>query len=137
MYFSTDSVTSYFSGSGGLSQVSWSHGIKIAKFLDLGLRGSYVFGAITKNIGNQIDTEDISSTYRVNYERITNYTDLVFTASLAAKSKMGDDAFIHYGLIYDFAGSLSGEESENLTRLTNTEVILSEINVSEGLDYME
>lgn len=130
---STDSVTNYFNGSGGLSQVSWSHGFSITKMLNLGLRASYVFGSINKNIGNKIETANITSTYKVNYGRSTTYSDVVFTASLAYKNKIGEGAFLHYGLIYDFAGSLGGNETEVLSRLTSVNAELSRIEVSQDV----
>jgi hypothetical protein len=124
-----DSVTYFFSGSGGLSQVGWSHGFRLFDKLNLGLRGSYVFGSITKNIGNQI----VGDAYQVNNERFTNYSDFVFTASLAFKSKLADERFLHYGVIYDFAGALSGEQSVYLNRLASSDFIVSRDTISSGI----
>ena len=128
---STDSVINFFSGSGGLSQVSWSHGFRVGKFLSLGLRASYVFGSTTKNIINAINPSDVVSTYRINYEQSASYSDIVFSASAAYKSKLGEGAFLHYGVVYDFQGSLNGELTENLRRLTINDVPISAYTINE------
>jgi hypothetical protein len=129
---SSDSVTNFFSGSGGLSQVSWSHGVRLGDFFNVGLRASYVFGSTEQNIKNAIAPSDVVSTYRINYRQSTSYSDLVFTASMTYKSKIAEETFIHYGVMYDFAGSLKGEQTEFLRRLTITDNPIKEYTVSEG-----
>lgn len=128
---SSDSVTNFFSGSGGLSQVSWSHGFRVGKFLSVGLRASYIFGSTTKNIINAIKPSDVVSTYRINYEESASYSDIIFSASAAFKNKLGEGSFLHYGLVYDFQGSLSGELTENLRRLTINDVPISAYTINE------
>jgi hypothetical protein len=130
---SSDSVINRFRGSGGLSQVSWSHGVRLGKNLNVGLRASYVFGSVVKNISNSLLTDQISSTFIVDYEESTSYSDIILTASAAYKLKFSETNWLNFGLIYDFGGTLNGASDETLTRLTNTEAVISQIDVSEDV----
>ncbi|MDH5608109.1 MAG: hypothetical protein OEY56_01410 [Cyclobacteriaceae bacterium] len=113
-----DSVYNQFKGTGGLSQLSWAHGITLFKRTNIGLRASYVFGAITHNTRNFLTGAGITTNYVVDYEEINNYSDFMFSVSLGQQFKIGDAKFINLGVVYDLPTTLHGLRQENLSRLT-------------------
>lgn len=60
---STDSVAIVEEGTGGLTQLYWSNGIKINSNLGVGLKASYIFGSIKNTYSNQL----LRSSQPVNY----------------------------------------------------------------------
>ena len=51
------------SGTGGLTQLYWSNGVRIAKDLAIGVKAAYVFSSIVKNYTNQL----VESSQPINY----------------------------------------------------------------------
>ena len=128
---STDSVSNLFEGSGGLSQLSWSHGVRVQENLNLGVRASYVFGSISRSVTNTIFTLATNDGFIVNYEDFINYSDIVFAAAAAYRIKLADKKFVHLGVVYDFPGKLNGSKTETLSRQTAQGGLISEVNIAE------
>lgn len=127
----TDSVSNLFEGSGGLSQVSWSHGVKVYKGVSLGVRASYVFGSITRSITNTVFTLESTDGFIVNYQDFINYNDIVVSGAAAWRVKLSDTRYVHLGAVYDFAGNLSGTKTETLSRQTLQGGTISQLPISE------
>jgi hypothetical protein len=106
---SDDHVEIAEEGSGGLSQFSWSNGVRLTNQLAVGLRASYVFGSIVNTYKNKI----IESTQPANFvaaiEERSYVRDFIFSAGVSYSL---DSIFrkrnhrLSFGAVYDFAGDL-------------------------------
>ncbi len=121
-------VQNDLSGSGGLSQLSWSHGIKIYKDFSLGLRATYIFGAIFTTEQNAIfdDTQTTTQGFSVRLNQETNYRDLAYGVSFAGRYKIADGRFLNFGAIYDLPAELQGERSSEIIRGNASALILDQ-----------
>jgi hypothetical protein len=107
---STDQVNVVEKGSGGISQLSWSNGVRLTKELAVGLKAAYLFGSILNDYQNEL----IGSTQPVNYastiEERAYVKDFAFSGgisfsrdSLFARQKYR----LSFGAVYDFSTDLS------------------------------
>ena len=118
---STEEVNNFYFGSGGLSQVSWSHGLRFFNKINIGLRASYVFGTIEKKIENFIERDSVTATdFFIRYQENISYSDILFGISTAYRHKLSDERYMSVGAIFDFPGNLNGTQQETLSRLDNT-----------------
>jgi hypothetical protein len=102
-----------FRGDGGLSQAFWAHGVKIVKGVSVGLRASYVFGAIQNEI---LATTSNETAYLSAYDETTTYSDANFSAGLYLRKSLNEDYTMHFGMTYDLSTSLQGERLGVLQR---------------------
>jgi hypothetical protein len=115
-----EQVANRLTGSGGLSQLGWSHGIKLYKSTVLGLRASYVFGSIDKSIFNIIASDSTTESFTINYQEASRYSDLMYTVSLGHRVNLTEENYLNMGLVVDFSTSLDGKVSTSLNRVDNS-----------------
>ncbi len=112
-------VENRFDGSGGLSQVNWSHGFNVYKDFKLGLRASYVFGAIDKGIQNIISGEEDADDFSVIYQDNVSYSDMNFAVAFGHSFKISESRAINYGGVLEIPTKLSGKRNSKLSRFTS------------------
>lgn len=97
------------SGSGGLSQASWSNGFRITPELSVGLKASYVFGSTISDYANRLIVSDQSVPFIIGIRDQTYMKDFMFTGGLAfAKDSLfNKNIRISLGLTYAFASRLN------------------------------
>jgi len=105
------------SGSGGLTQVYWSNGVRILPELAIGARLSYVFGPIT-NVQSSVQP---GLPYIANVEQKLNMNG--FTAALGvsySKDSLGrkQDHRFSAGAVYTFGSDLKAKNQERIYRTT-------------------
>ena len=102
-------------GKGGINQFSLSTGYNLFKGFNIGVKASYMFGAIKRESSNIInDLQDPALFIPVVYDR-QNVSDLAFGTGLAYRLQMGETN-LDLGFIYDLDMNL------NATRLTRVEL---------------
>lgn len=86
-------------GDGGISQVYWSHGVRIYKNLSAGIKMAYLFGSISRDLNLLPLTSDDFS-YQVSYKRDLFYSGLLPEAGLHYSLKTGKTTYLSAGIIY-------------------------------------
>jgi hypothetical protein len=105
---STNTFDVFEKGTGGISQLSWSNGVRINNNLSAGLKTSYFFGSIVNTYQNKISAT--SNDYYASIEQRYYVKDFGVTAGLSYSM---DSLFsrkkyrLSFGLVYDFATDLT------------------------------
>ncbi|MFD2999800.1 hypothetical protein ACFS7Z_05480 [Pontibacter toksunensis] len=107
-------------GSGGLSEVYFAHGVRIAGGLTVGGSASYIFGNITNESSSTINDPEQEA---VGQERVTvvdrtSYNDFIFRAGANYRQKVTDKLFLSAGTVYSFESKLDAERKVTYERLT-------------------
>lgn len=115
---STNTVNVRSSGKGGIDQAYWSNGLAINKFFSVGVKASYLFGAIVNEHANALTTTSQPITFIPNiYERY-NYSDFDFTAgfSLHFDSVFNKNYKFNIGGVYGFKTNLNTKYTARIER---------------------
>jgi hypothetical protein len=118
---SAEEVTVVEEGSGGLTQLYWSNGVRLTRNLAIGLKASYIFSSIVNTYQNQL----INSSQPVNYiaavEEKTYVRDFTFGTGISFSK---DSLFsqrryrLSIGAVYNFATDLDARKTDKLYRTT-------------------
>lgn len=125
-----------FIGSGGLSQLYWSNGVRITKGINVGFSASYIFGTLEESIRNSIlngADSTLISLYKAEYQNITTYSDFTFLVGIAHRFSPSENNVFNYGITYRLGGTLTGDREINLRRLSSTNVVIQDETISEGI----
>ncbi|RNI26957.1 PorV/PorQ family protein [Rufibacter latericius] len=97
-------VTSYseYTGSGGINEVYFAHGVRIANGLTVGASGSFLFGTIDRQESTiLVDSEDSTSALQKTLIHTTSkYSGLMFKGGLHYRKKISDKASLGFGGTY-------------------------------------
>ncbi|ALI98975.1 hypothetical protein [Rufibacter tibetensis] len=98
----TVTAFSEYNGSGGLNEVYFAHGVRIANGLTAGVSGSYLFGTIDRQESTVlVDTEDSTSALQKTLIHTTSkYSGLMFKGGLHYRKKVSDKASLGFGATY-------------------------------------
>ncbi|HEY0741381.1 MAG TPA: hypothetical protein VGD40_07965 [Chryseosolibacter sp.] len=119
---STDSIQVIEEGSGGLSQLYWSNGIRLFKGLAVGLKAAYIFGSTKNKYSNRLVRFDQPLAYTSTVEDKLYVQDLSFTAGVAYTM---DSLFsrkryrLSFGATTAFGTNLNSRLRSELYRSTN------------------
>lgn len=103
-----------FEGAGGLNQVYFSNGIKVARGLSAGLRMSYIFGLTEGRTSTRLEGEGITQQFPTGVYEKTNYSGfdlglgVFYSYSLSEKNKL------NIGATYDVGGDINGTRFDRL-----------------------
>lgn len=125
---STDQVRVLEEGSGGLTQLYWSNGVRIAKGVAVGVKAAYIFSSIVNTYENQL----IDSRQPVNYlaaiEEKSYVKDFTFGTgiSISKDSLFSQQRYrLSFGAVYNFATDLNTTKTDRLYRTTSTDDTLN------------
>lgn len=128
----TSSSVTNFKGTGGTTQAYAATGLKVYKGFSVGLRASYIFGAITEEITTRI--LDGSGTIGANafnarFSDQTSFSDILLTGGLAYRGKIPgtENNFLMAGLTYDRATNLNATRYNFVERTLNGSIATSVI----------
>jgi hypothetical protein len=112
-------------GSGGLTQLYWSNGVKILPELAIGLKATYVFGPMDDTYTNRVTNV---SPYDIHYNNRTLVKDFSFTAGVSySKDSLGrrHDKRLSFGGTYAFRTNLGATNTIKIfrTRAASTDTI--------------
>ncbi len=121
-------VRSQYSGEGGISELYFGHGVRIANGLTIGASASYLFGTITSESSSLIEDTTLVglNLERVIYSQRTRYTDFLFRAGANYRKEVKDKLFINAGALYSLKADLDATRETSYERRTIYEVIQDE-----------
>jgi hypothetical protein len=120
---STSDVQVTEEGKGGITQLSWSNGVRITNDLAVGLRASYVFGSIINKYQNIIIGSEQPSNFAAAIEEKSYVKDFTFTSgiSYSIDSLFSRNRYrLSFGAVYDFAGDLKTKTRHLIYRTNDT-----------------
>lgn len=143
---STDKVQVIEEGSGGLTQLYWSNGVKLNRNFAVGLKSSYIFSTIVNSYKNTLSQTNQPVNYVAAIEEKSYVKDFSFSAgvSFTQDSLFNQKKYrLSIGAVYNFAADLNTTKTDKLLRTTSVgdtveSVILpsstrSSINIPSGL----
>ncbi|RAK64496.1 hypothetical protein [Hymenobacter edaphi] len=132
---SSAQVLTEYTGSGGLTEVALSQGVRLAKGLTVGLTSSYVFGSIDRTTSALVSPDNVpvtESLKKVALNDHVQYNDFTFRPGLHYRYDASKKLAINVGGVYTFQTNLSGtrtqeqdEQDVNGTSILTTPVQLS------------
>ncbi|MFZ9144215.1 MAG: hypothetical protein ACO209_03240 [Aquirufa sp.] len=103
-----DSLIYSYKGSGGVSKVTISNGVRISKELYLGMQMDYLFGQVNRNVATQNMSD--GQYYKVQLEDLTSYSDFQFKAGFAYRANLKSDLFLNMGATLDLNSTLNATQ---------------------------
>ncbi len=112
-----DSLIYGYKGTGGVSKLTMSHGVRIAKELYVGMEAAYLFGSVSR----QVSTQNLSDGqfYKIQLENATRYSDFSFKAGVAYRQLIKKDLFLNVGATLDLTNQLG---ATNLRRFATLDL---------------
>ncbi len=128
-----DTATVIETGTGGLTQVYWSNGVRLTNEISVGLKSSYLFGPIS-NVQSSLQA---GLPYIGNIEQKMNVNGFSFGLGASySKDSLGrkKDRRFSAGGVYTFAANLKAKHKEQvyLTTLANDTILRSKVSESSG-----
>lgn len=117
----TDSVRFQETGSGGLNQVAWSHGVAINKKISVGARASYLYSTIEKSAANTVKLENQIYQFTPDIHERYYYRGFAFTGAVSVHldSLFNDKSKnyrLNFGAVYDFKAKIGTDYLQTLVR---------------------
>src|SRR5690606_16484253 len=126
-------------GSGGLTQVYWSNGVRLTKNLSVGLTGAYIFSSVLNEYSNYV-TDTLGIPFRVKVSERTYVRDFSFSAGASYRldSIFGGNYQFTAGAVYSFATNLNANRSVTFARTDFLDQIIDSLTLesSHGSIYL-
>ncbi len=109
-----DTIAVAEQGSGGLSQVYWSNGVRIHDNWSVGLKATYLFGSIINDYSNVLLNVNQLPRYVISISEQTFVKDFQFTLGASfSKDSLGskDDIRLNAGATYTFGTNLKANNT--------------------------
>ncbi|MEJ8802543.1 OmpP1/FadL family transporter [Pontibacter sp. H249] len=121
-------IQQQYSGEGGLSEVYFGHGVKIADGLTIGGSASYIFGAITKESASVVQDDSLSGigTEKVVYNERIRYDSFLFRAGANYRKKITENYYLSAGAVYGFGTDMDAERKASYERRTISDNIIDD-----------
>lgn len=118
-------------GSGGLTQVYWSNGVRLTRNLSVGLTGAYVFSSILNEYSNFV-TDTLGIPFRVKVAERTYVRDFSFSAGISYRldSIFGGDYQFTAGAVYSFASNLNADRRVTFSRTDFLDQIIDSVTLA-------
>lgn len=106
-------------GSGGLTQLYWSNGVRLTKDLAVGLKASYIFSSILNTYKNQLIDSDQPVNYIAAVDEKAYVKDFAFGTGISFSK---DSLFsrqryrLSIGAVYNFATDLDARKTDRIYR---------------------
>jgi len=107
-------------GSGGVNMLSWSNGVRITNKFSIGLKSTYLFGAVVNEFSNSLSVLIIPTNPFV-YER-SSVSAFQFSpaASFHLDSLFKKNYIFNAGIVYDFKSNLNTRFFQRLDQISAT-----------------
>lgn len=111
-------IINEYSGEGGISELYFGHGFRIANGLTIGASASYLFGTITQESSTIVGDTSVNdmSLERVAYAERTRYSDLLFRTGANYRKKVSEKAYLSAGAVYTLGTDLSAKRNTSYER---------------------
>ena len=117
-----DTLTTSESGSGGLTQVYWSNGVKLTQEIAVGLKVAYLFGPVSNLYSNLLSSDPtVGDQYVVSIEEKTNNHGFNFGVGFSfSRDSLGrrQDRRFSVGAVYNLASNLKATSNSKIFRTT-------------------
>jgi hypothetical protein len=106
-------------GSGGLTQLYWSNGVRLTKDLAVGLKAAYIFSSIVNTYKNQLIDSDQPVNFIAAVEEKAYVKDFAFGTGISFSK---DSLFnrqqyrLNIGAVYNFSTKLDARKTDRLYR---------------------
>lgn len=135
--FSLDSIEGLrrltrFQGSGGLSKLNWSNGVRVFKTLTLGVEVAHLFGSTERASHVQLAGDTFAANYTTSYQEKSYFRDFQFLVGASYRQKLKAGNFLNIGATHELSGSLDGTRDRVFERLTLSGVSIEELVLAEG-----
>ena len=112
-------------GSGGLSEVYFGHGVKVAGGLTVGGSASYIFGNIASEAASTLSDpkQELVGQERISIVNRTTYNGFLFRAGANYRQKLKDKLFLSAGGVYSLNAELDAERKQAFERRTQANPI--------------
>jgi hypothetical protein len=116
-------------GSGGLTQLYLSNGVRLTKKLSVGLKAAYIFSSIINEYGNFVLDPSLPIPYKVKVSEQNYVRDFMFTAGVSYKldSIMGGNYNFTAGGTYAFATRLNAKSTVKFSRTNLVDNIIDSL----------
>jgi hypothetical protein len=114
---STEETTITEQGSGGLTQLYWSNGVRLTRELAIGLKATYIFSSIVNTSKNQLADSPQPLNPRVVIEEKSYVKDFSFGTgiSFSKDSLFSNNRYrLSVGAVYNFAADLSARRTDKI-----------------------
>jgi long-subunit fatty acid transport protein len=118
---STEQVDVTEEGTGGITQLYWSNGVKITNDLAVGLKTAYLFSSIVTTYKNKLINSTQPANYYAGLEEKSYVKDLALSAGISySKDSLFNRKLyrLSVGMVYNFAADLNTTKSDKLYRST-------------------
>lgn len=121
-------VESRYTGEGGLSELYFAHGVKIASGLTIGGSASYVFGTITKEAASLVQDDSLANIglTRIVYSERTRYDNFLFRAGANYRKQLNEKFYLSAGAVYAFDAKFDAERNASYERRTLSDNVIDE-----------
>src|SRR5690606_10535178 len=125
-------------GSGGLTQVYWSNGVRLTRDLSVGLEAAYVFSSILDEYSNYVN-EPVGVPFRVKISERTYVRDFMFQAGVAYRvdSLFNSDYHFTAGAIYGLGGNLNATFTRTFARTDFLDQIIDSLTLESSRGALE
>ena len=109
-------------GSGGLTQLYWSNGVRLTKHVAVGLKASYIFSSIINTYKNQLINPQQPISYVAGVEEKSYVRDFTFGTgfSFSKDSLFSRNRYrLSIGAVYNFATDLGATKTDRIFRTTS------------------
>ncbi|MFZ6009267.1 MAG: hypothetical protein ACOYXT_02870 [Bacteroidota bacterium] len=116
-----DTASGTVNGSGGLTQLYWSNGVRINRNFAVGLKATYLFSSI-ETIDKALLPDDVQPLrFLTGYDEKTNVKDFTFDVGVSfSKDSLGarKNYRLSIGAVYGFATDLKARKTDKLVLLS-------------------
>lgn len=111
-------VQRMYSGEGGLSEINFGHGFRVAGGLTIGASASYIFGNLTQQSSSYVQDTTLSglNTEMLVYSERTRYSNFLFRAGANYRKKITDKFNLSAGAVYSFQRDWSANYESSYQR---------------------
>ena len=120
--------TGYFAeekASGGFNQLYWSHGVRIAKPLSVGIKGAYMFSSVIADYSNLVNQANQLFKYQIQLNEIVTVSGWQFSPSFHYRiDSIGKKFFFNAGGTFDLGRDLRSQFIQKIERKNSQGVVL-------------
>jgi hypothetical protein len=102
---------------GGINEVYWSNGVRLSKYINIGLKTSFLFSSISTDFTNLLDHPDQAAKYSVNVHELQSIKGVRFIPGLHLhKDSINRKYTLNIGATYELSSKINTNFEQVLQR---------------------